>query len=72
LLSDIVDPLMRLVSDPDPFASTNGWDSGRLYPGQSYSRQFNQPGSFTYTDSAGHTATINVGFSSIFIPFIRK
>jgi len=72
LLSDIVNPLLRLVSTPDPFASTNGWDSGRLYPGQSYSRQFDQPGSYTYTDSAGHTATINVGFSFIYVPFIKK
>ena len=76
LLADAVNPLLRLVSNPDPFASLDGWDSGRLYPGQSYTRQFNHPGDYTYTDSAGHTALIRVTDSvsgqKVFIPMIRK
>ena len=74
LLADVANPLLRLVSSPDPFTSSDGWDSGRLYPGQSYTRQFNHPGVYTYTDSAGHTATIRVATSaaSVFLPMIRK
>lgn len=73
LLADVVNPNIRLVSSPDPFASTDGWDSGRLYPGQSYTHQFNNAGVYTYTDSAGHTAIIRVNnYKSIYLPAIRK
>ena len=73
LLADAANPLIRLVSSPDAITSSDGWDSGRLYPGQSYTHQFNQPGVYTYTDSAGHTAIIRVtNTKPIFLPLLRK
>ncbi len=75
LLADVVDPLLHLISSLDPMTITDGWDSGRLYPGQSYTRQFNVAGVYTYTDSAGHTATIRVTDSPrkyLFLPTVRR
>ncbi len=67
LLADAVDPLIRLVSSPD------GWDSGRLYPGQSYTRTFDQAGVYTYNDSAGHTATLRVSnIKYIYLPIVKR
>ena len=73
LLADAVNPLIRLVSSPDPFASIDGWDSGRLYPGQSYTRTFDRAGVYTYTDSAGHTAIIRVSnIKYVYLPAVRR
>ncbi len=73
LLADAVNPLIRLVSSPDPFASIDGWDSGRLYPGQSYTRTFDQAGVYTYTDSAGHSAIIRVSNTKyVYLPAVRR
>jgi Right handed beta helix region len=72
LLADIANPLLRLVSSPDPFASDSGWDSGRIYPSQVYTHQFTRPGTYTYTDSNGHTAIIHVVTSTVYIPLIRR
>jgi hypothetical protein len=72
LLADAANPLIHLVSSPDPFASIEGWDSGRLYPGQRYTHQFNNIGVYTYTDSAGHTALIRVVGPGVFLPIIQK
>ncbi|MDD5368877.1 MAG: right-handed parallel beta-helix repeat-containing protein, partial [Anaerolineaceae bacterium] len=75
LVADVVNPLLHIISNPDAFASIDGWDSGRLYPGQSYTRQFNHPGDYSYTDSAGHTALIRVTDATttpIYLPYIRR
>jgi len=68
-------PVLRLLSELDPFASVEGWDSGRLIPGENYTRQFNTPGDYTYTDSVGHTAVIHVvpvETKMIFLPIVQK
>ncbi|PKO19096.1 MAG: hypothetical protein CVU39_00665 [Chloroflexi bacterium HGW-Chloroflexi-10] len=79
-MSDLVnagiDPILQVISSPDPFASTLGWDSGRLVPSESYQYRFNVPGIYTYTDSAGHTAVIRVGDNPagnmIFLPILVR
>lgn len=75
LVTTSADPVLHLLSNPDPFASIDGWDSGRMIPGESYTRQFNTLGTYTYTDGAGHTASIQVvpaGTQKIFLPILRK
>ena len=75
LIGTSTDPVLHLLSDPDPFASIDGWDSGRMIPGESYTRQFNTQGTYTYTDGAGHTASVHVvpaGTQKIFLPILRK
>ncbi len=75
LITASTDPVLHLLSNPDPFASIDGLDSGRMVPGESYTRQFNTLGTFTYTDGAGHTASIQVvpaGTQKIFLPLLRK
>ena len=74
LIPASADPVLHLLSDPDPFGSIDGWDSGRLVPGESYTRQFNTPGDFTYTDGAGHRGMIHViqgGTHRVFLPILR-
>jgi plastocyanin len=66
-----VNPVLQMISNPNPFASVTGWDSGRLVPGETFEYRFDVPGTYTYTDSAGHTATILVG-SRVFLPIIKK
>ena len=63
------DPLLRLLSDLDPLTNVKGWDSGMLSPGQTYTRRFTSPGTYTYTDGYGHTGKINVPYS-IFLPVV--
>jgi plastocyanin len=64
-------PLIRLLSDLDPLGSLLGWDSGMLAPGRAYRRQFTQPGTYTYTDGAGHTGTVVVtGTSKVYLPIV--
>jgi uncharacterized repeat protein (TIGR01451 family) len=66
-------PILRLLSKLDVMVNVLGWDSGRLAPGQTYSRVFTQKGTYTYTDGMNHTSTIIVGNSySVFLPFVKK
>jgi hypothetical protein len=76
-MSDLItaqtDPVLQLVSNPDPFTSIAGWDSGRLIPGESYQYRFGATGTYTYTDSIGHTAIIRVGVENkVYLPIIRR
>jgi plastocyanin len=64
-------PISHVLSTLDPLADVLGFDSGLLTPGQSYSRQFNQPGVYTYTDGYGNIGTIFVG-QGVYLPLIRK
>ncbi len=57
----------------DPLTSTLGFDGGLLLPGQVYRRQFTEPGTYTYTDGAGHTATIEViAGHKIYLPLVLR
>jgi len=57
----------------DPLLNTLGFDGGLLLPGQVYRRQFSQPGLYTYTDGAGHTATIEVSTEcKIYLPLVLR
>lgn len=66
------DPILRLLSDLNPLQNTLGWDSGMLPPGPTYERRFIQPGTYTYTDGAGHTGTIIVQQYRVYLPVVRK
>ncbi len=73
LISAQTDPVLQLVSSPDPFSSITGWDSGRLIPGESYQYRLDTTGTYTYTDSVGHTAIIRVGVENkVYLPIIRR
>ena len=55
------------------FADALHLDGGLLLPGQVYRRQFSQPGLYTYTDGAGHTATIEVSTEcKIYLPLVLR
>ncbi len=57
----------------DPLTNTLGFDGGLLLPGQAYRRQFTEPGVYTYTDGAGHTATIEViAEHKIYLPLVLR
>lgn len=72
-LAQIDFPTWRVVSDRDPLALAPGWDSGMLAPGQGYGRQFNTPGSYGYSDGAGHRGEVMVrGESVIYLPSVTK
>lgn len=73
LVSAQTDPVLHLVSSPDPFSSLTGWDSGRLIPGESYQYRLDSTGTYTYTDSVGHTAIIRVGVENkVYLPLVRR
>lgn len=55
----------------DPLTSTLGFDGGMLAPGRVYRRQFTAPGTYTYTDGLGHTATVVVR-STIYLPLVLR
>jgi plastocyanin len=63
-------PLLRPRSDLDPLTDTRGWDGGMMVPGQSFRRQFTEAGVFSYTDGAGHTATVVVTGRRIYLPLV--
>jgi hypothetical protein len=70
------DPVTILLSMLDPFTNGLGFDSGMLTPGQVYRRLFTMPGTYFYTDGAGHTAQVVVtgqapGYS-IYLPLVFK
>ena len=54
----------------DPLVNPLGWDAGMLAPGSLYRRQFIQPGTYPYTDGAGHTGTVIVE-NRLFLPVLR-
>lgn len=56
----------------DPLTSTLGFDGGMLAPGQVYRRQFTRPGTYTYSDGLGHTATIVVGENKLYLPVVVR
>jgi hypothetical protein len=75
LAAAAANPLLRLLSNPDPFASSLGWDSGRLVPGESYTRKFDTIGTYAYSDSAGHTGRIQVTAANshhLYAPLVRR
>jgi plastocyanin len=60
LISLYTNPILRPLSDLDPLTDTSAWDGGMMTPGKAYRRQFDRPGTFTYTDGLGHSGTIIV------------
>ncbi len=66
-------PLLRLASLIDPFTHGWGWDSGMLSPGQSYTRLFIRPGTYTYTDGYGHQGEIKVEpYYRVLLPIVIR
>ena len=66
-------PLQRLLSDSDPLLDLNGWDAGRMAPGEVYHRLFNQAGIYSYSDGYGHSGQVVVtNQPPIFLPVIRR
>jgi plastocyanin len=64
-------PMLRLLSDLDPLSNTLGWDGGMLAPGHIFRRQFSWPGTYTYTDGAGHTGTVVVT-ARVYLPLVKR
>ncbi|MBN1317568.1 MAG: hypothetical protein JXA42_18945 [Anaerolineales bacterium] len=64
-------PVLHLKSDLDPLTDLLGWDGGMLIPGGIYRRQFNQSGTYTYTDGAGHSGQVIV-FAHIYLPLVIR
>ena len=54
------DPVLQPLSVLNPISTTLGWDGGMLKPGQTYQREMNQPGSYTYTDGLGNQGQVCV------------
>jgi plastocyanin len=71
LLQYTRNPVLRPLSDLDPQSNILGWDGGMLVPGQTYRRQFNQAGNYSYSDGAGHTGTVIV-LPCIFLPLVGR
>ena len=71
LMMWIENPIFHILSDLDPLADVLGFDSGMMTPGQSYRRQFNEPGVYTYTDGYGHMGTIVVG-QGVYLPLVKR
>jgi hypothetical protein len=76
LISLAKNPVTRILSNLDPLIDALGFDGGRLAPGETYRRQFNQAGTYTYTDGYGHTGTVVVTGSAsspfTYLPFVRR
>jgi len=72
LVSLIENPVLRLLSGRNPLSDTLGFDGGLMYPGQAYRRQFTRPGTYTYSDGAGHTAQVVVTNYRIYLPLVLK
>ncbi|MEZ4767393.1 MAG: hypothetical protein R2844_03095 [Caldilineales bacterium] len=53
-------PVLQPLSALNPISTTLGWDGGMLKPGQTYQRQMNQPGPYTYTDGLGNEGQVCV------------
>ena len=70
-------PVMRTLSDLGPINYTGAWDGGMMTPGHCYRRQFDQPGTFTYTDGLGHSGVIiveggEVEMFNLFLPTVLR
>ncbi len=65
-------PIQRILSELNPLSDVLGFDSGRLSPGGTYTRQFSQPGNYTYTDGYGHTGQVVVKPFRIFVPVVVR
>ena len=74
LESMTADPILRILSSLNPLTNILGFDGGMLAPGQIYLRQFDQAGTYTYSDGAGHSGQVivdpNLGY--FFLPVIQK
>lgn len=64
--------MLRPFSTLNPLTSTLGWDGGMLTPGQTYRRQFITPGTYTYTDGAGHAGQVVVSSYRIYLPLALR
>lgn len=57
----------------DPLTSPLGFDSGMLVPGQVYRRMFSVPGTYAYSDGAGHSAQVVVtGGYALYLPSLHR
>jgi hypothetical protein len=76
LISLYMNPVSQLLSDLGPINYTSAWDGGMMTPGQCYRRQFDQPGTFTYTDGLGHSGVVvvekEVDEYTIILPIVYK
>lgn len=73
LLEEMETPIVRLQSSLNPPTDVLGFDSGMLAPNQVYRRRFTTPGTYTYTNGQGRSATITVTSSmTIYMPLIRR
>ncbi len=72
-MMEMENPMSRLMSSLDPLADVLGFDSGMLIPDQTYRRQFNELGTYTYSDGRGHTGTILVQeIFDVFLPLLMR
>ncbi len=55
----------------DPLIDGDGFDGGVLKPGQVFSRTFDKPGVYLYSDGFGNSASIYVG-AKLFLPLILR
>lgn len=69
----IDNPFLRPHSEGalDPLTNTLGFDGGMMIPGSAYQRQFIQPGSYAYSDGAGHTGLVVVQVRA-YLPLISR
>lgn len=65
-------PMQRILSELDPLADVLGFDSGRMIPGQSYSRRFVAVGTYEYTDGYGRSGQIVVRPFDVLLPLVVK
>lgn len=67
-------PILHLLSARNPLSDTLGFDGGMLAPGRVYRRQFTTPGTYTYSDGLGHTATIVVSAAEkkLYLPLVTR
>ncbi len=68
----IDNPVLQPLSDLDPISHTVGWDGGMMAPGRIYRRQFTTPGTYTYTDGAGHSGQVVVTNYRIYLPLVLR
>jgi len=73
-LALLENPRLRLLSARNPLSDTLGFDGGMVAPGRSYRRQFTEPGTYTYSDGAGHTGQIVVSSEShwVYLPLVLR
>jgi len=75
VLEELETPIVRLQSTLDPLSDPLGFDSGMLAPYKVYRHRFTTPGTYSYTNGRGYSATIIVepGTDTYFyLPLIFK